>query len=477
MSGIELLMIEMLLRFVDVEGINAFFRDPRATATIIGVAIAVAGGVLGTFLLLRGMALTSDAISHTVLLGIVLAFMIMSGVFAMEPDLSSPWLIIGAAAAGVVTVVLTEVIQGSGLMKQDAALGLVFPFLFALAVIFVSRYVENVHIDEDAVMVGEIGLAWANTESHCIEGCEEVTITREDPRAEISRQCVNCVAEGINPRDPRAEFREVCTNCGSYTPSQAWRAGLISRRPTVVFWPKSVTVSTMTALLAGLFTLLFYKELKVSTFDPDLARSLGIRTKLLNYGLMIVVSLVAVAAFDAVGSILVIAFFIIPPATAYLLTNRLSVMLFLSVLLATASAIWGYDLARGSLFGLLDLPGNWDTSISASMVLMMLLLFFLFLLAAPRLGIVASLLRRTRQRGQFAEMVLLGHIEHHHLRDGVSRLTLAGELGWSEERLTAVLSRSRRRGVVTLDDQEVRLTDRGVRLVQRFRETNPATPA
>ncbi|MFW5811613.1 MAG: hypothetical protein ACOCWS_01425, partial [Alkalispirochaetaceae bacterium] len=157
--------------------------------------------------------------------------------------------------------------------------------------------------------------------------------------------------------------------------------------------------------------------------------------------------------------------------------NRLSVMLFLSVLLATASAIWGYDLARRSLFGLIDLPGNWDTSISASMVLMMLLLFFLFLLAAPRLGIVASLLRRTRQRGQFAEMVLLGHIEHHHLRDGVSRLTLAGELGWSEERLTAVLSRSRRRGVVTLDDQDVRLTDRGVRLVQRFRETNPATPA
>ena len=114
------------------------------------------------------MSLTSDAISHTVLLGIVVAFMVMSSLFGREPSLASVWLIIGAAAAGVATVVLTELIYRSGLVKQDAALGLAFPLLFALAVILVSRFVEDVHLDEDAVMVGEIGVAWANTNSHCL---------------------------------------------------------------------------------------------------------------------------------------------------------------------------------------------------------------------------------------------------------------------------------------------------------------------
>ncbi|MEO0594808.1 MAG: metal ABC transporter permease, partial [Chloroflexota bacterium] len=207
MYGIESMLVDFLLTLFSAEQINSFLRDPQNTATIIGTFIAISGALLGTFLLLRGMALTSDAISHTVLLGIVVAFMVMTSVFGLEPDLSSPWLIIGAALAGVATVVLTELIYQSGLVKQDAALGLAFPLLFAISIILVSRFVEDVHLDEDSVMVGEIGIAWANTNSHCIENCVSVTITPDDPLANLSRQCTNCRDLGISPRDEGAEFR------------------------------------------------------------------------------------------------------------------------------------------------------------------------------------------------------------------------------------------------------------------------------
>lgn len=475
MFAIESLLVDLATRLFEIETINAFFRDPRSTARIVGVFIALAGGMLGAFLLLRGMSLTSDAISHTVLLGIVVAFMIMTGIFAAEPDLSSPWLIIGAAGAGVATVILTEFIQASGLMKQDAALGLAFPLLFALSVIFVSRYVEAVHMDSDAVMVGEIGVAWANTNSHTIGGQEEITITPEDPRAEISRRCTNCLAEGISPRDAGAEFVERCTNCGTYSTAEAWQAGLLDRRPTVVYWPKSVTVTGLMAVLALLFVGLFYKELKLTTFDPSLAASLGYRTKLLSYALMVVVSLVAVAAFDAVGSILVIAFFIIPPATAYLLTNRLSVMLLLSAVFGAAGAFWGYDLAGGSLFGALPLPGEWDTSISASMVLMMLLLFVLVLLASPRYGLVAAASRRLRNRRRFLELVLLGHLANEGARPTIRELMEA--TGWREELLRRLLGRLERRGQIETAEERVSLTEVGHRRVLRFRREELREPA
>jgi len=199
MLQLEQWIIQLLLTFTESEALNLFLRDPQNTATLVGVFIAIAGALLGTFLLLRGMSLTSDAISHTVLLGIVVAFMVMTFGFGQEPDLTSVWLIIGATAAGVATVILTELIYRSGLVKQDAALGLAFPLLFALAVILVSRFIDDVHLDEDAVMVGEIGVAWANTNSHCLDNCATVTINPGEPLAETTRQCTNCRALGISP--------------------------------------------------------------------------------------------------------------------------------------------------------------------------------------------------------------------------------------------------------------------------------------
>ena len=490
MMPLERWLIELLLNIVSREELNAFLRSPQNSAALVGGLIAVSGALLGAFLLLRGMSLTSDAISHTVLLGIVVAFLLMTEFFRVPGDTSSPWLILGASLAGVATVLLTELLYRSGLVRQDAALGLAFPLLFAIAVILVSRYVEDAHLDEDAVLVGEIGLAWANTNSHCFANCESVTITPDHDAAKFALQCRNCRELGISPRDERAIFSETCSNCGLYSPAQAWTAGLLEREPELVFFPKSITVMLLLTLLTLAFVLLFFKELKLSTFDAGLAQALGFRPGALHYALMILVSLVAVGAFNAVGSILVIAFFIIPPATAYLLTDRLSLMLLLSPLIGAAGAIFGYDLARGQLFGFiavadgiaalnrlsgLALPEEWDSSISSSMVLMMFILFLLVWLLSPRYGLASTVIRRAKRRRVFENQVVLAHI-HNHQHTATHEIELnAADLHehfrWSKQKMSRVLTRLRALGYVRILAGNAVLTDRGDRQVHAFRQT------
>lgn len=494
MMILERALIDLLLNIVTREELNAFLRSPQNTATIIGCLIAISGALLGSFLLLRGMSLTSDAISHTVLLGIVVAFLLMTEVFGMEGDTSSPWLILGAALAGVGTVVLTELLYRSGLVRQDAALGLAFPLLFAIAIILVSRFADDVHLDEDAVLVGEIGLAWANTNSHCFENCATVTITSDHAAAKWTRQCSNCRELGISPRDEGAEFVEICSNCGTYSPAQAWSAGLLTDQPQLVFVPKSITVTLVMSLLSVFFVAIFYKELKLSTFDAALAKALGFRPGVMNYALMILVSLVAVGAFDAVGSILVIAFFIIPPASAYLLTDRLSLMLLLSPIIGAAGAIFGYDLARGWLFGIwdvgagialinqslgLDLPSRWDSSISASIVLIMFLFFLLAWIMSPRYGLISTFIRRANQNRRFQNQVVLAHIHNHQFteqREIELRVeTLHKHFRWTPNKMRRVLARLSAMGFVRKVDQLVELTVRGDAQVHEFRKVMLAT--
>lgn len=491
MALLERVFVRFMLLFTSAENLNAFFRIPENTAILVGSLIAVSGAILGSFLLLRGLSLTSDAISHTVLLGIVVAFMIMTAWFGLDPDTSSPWLIIGAAAAGVATVLLTELIHKSGLVRQDAALGLVFPLLFALAVIFVSRYVDDTHMDEDAVMVGEIGVAWANTSSVCLGDCEEIVITPDSPLAEIVRQCTNCRELGISPRDEGAEFVEICTNCGEYSAAAAWSAGLSNTKPELVFWPKSITTLVVLTFLTVLFVVLFFKELKLSTFDSELAHALGFKPTLLTYALMVLVSLVAVGAFDAVGSILVVAFFIIPPAAAYILTDRLMAMLGLSSAIGAASAYFGYDLARGSLFGVFEisrliaainrvfgstLAERWNSSISASIVVMMFLLFLVAWLVSPGYGIVSSLLARRRDRRLFREQVLLGHVYHHqdepNSDDELAVETIHVHTHWTPELCRRVIGSLRARRLITVTDGILALTDAGRNNVEQFRRAS-----
>ncbi|HEX6308749.1 MAG TPA: metal ABC transporter permease, partial [Longimicrobiales bacterium] len=107
---------------------------------LVAIVVSVACALAGVFLVLRRMALMSDAISHTVLLGIVLVFFITR-------DIASPFLVAGAAAMGVATVGLVELLRRTRLVREDASIGLVFPALFSIAVILITRYAGSVHLD------------------------------------------------------------------------------------------------------------------------------------------------------------------------------------------------------------------------------------------------------------------------------------------------------------------------------------------
>lgn len=295
--------------------------SPQIEIQLLAAVVAAACALPGVFLILRRMALLSDAISHSVLLGIVLAFFVVR-------DLGSPVLLLGAAAMGVLTVALVEMMHRTRLVREDAAIGLVFPALFSLGVILISRYAGDVHLDLDAVLLGEIAFA---------------------------------------------PFDRLVVGGRDLGPRGLWVMGSI-------------------LLLNAAAIAVFYKELKLTTFDAALAAALGFSPAVVHYGFMTLVSITAVGAFDAVGSILVIALMIAPPAAVYLLTDRLSAMLLLSVLIGVSSAISGYWLAH-----LLD------ASIAGAMATMAGAHFALALLFAPEQGIVARALRRRRQRAASRE--------------------------------------------------------------------------
>jgi manganese/zinc/iron transport system permease protein len=337
---------------------------------LVALVVAVACALPGLFLVLRRMALMSDAISHTVLLGIVLAFF-------LTRNIASPLLIVGAAAMGVATVALVEVLRRTRLVREDASIGLVFPALFSIAVILITRYAGNVHLDVDAVLLGEIAFA---------------------------------------------PFRRVDI------------AG-------VDLGPRAVWVMGGVLLLNAAFIALLYKELKLSTFDPDLAAALGFSPLLLHYTFMSLVSITAVGAFDAVGSILVVALMIAPPATAYLLTDRLPRMLLLSVLVAAAAAVAGFWTA-------------WyvDASIAGSMATAGGVLFTLAFLFAPERGIISVRRRRERQRWEFAQRMLTIHLLHH---EGTAdselechELHLGEHLRWEPRFAARVVGEAERHGLL-----------------------------
>ncbi len=242
---------------------------------LIASLVAIACAIPGTFLVLRKMALISDAISHSVLPGLVVGFF-------LSHDLNSPLLIVMGTLSGVLTVVLVEYIQKTGLVKEDTAIGLVFPALFSIGVIMIAKNANDVHLDVDAVLLGELAFT---------------------------------------------PFDRLIINDVDFGAKSIWVIG-------------SILLVTVTLLIT------FFKELKISTFDAGLATALGFSPVVIHYGLMTVASVTTVGAFDAVGAILVVALMIAPSATAYMLTNDLKKMLVLSIFFGVFSAIAGYWLAH-----------------------------------------------------------------------------------------------------------------------------------
>lgn len=225
-----------------------------------------------------------DAISHAVLPGIVVAYLV-SGSRAPLP------MLLGAAAFGVLATIVIEALYRKARMQSDAAIGVTFTGLFALGVILISAFAGQVDMDLDCVLFGEI----------------------------------------------------------AYVPLDVWISpGGVNLGPRPVW------------ILGGLFMLvvvmlwLGYRRLLVTTFNPAYAGAVGISTGLWHYLLMSAVSVTTVISFESVGAILVVAFLIVPPATAYLLSRSLPQMLMLTVLLGFLSALGGYYLAwwiDGSIAG------------------------------------------------------------------------------------------------------------------------------
>ena len=215
-----------------------------------------------------------DAISHSVLPGIVIAFLYTG-------DLSSPWLLFGAAVAGLLVTVLIEQIHQRTRIKQDSAIGIAFTSLFALGIVLMGVYTRDVHLDPDCVLEGNISF-----------------IIMEETRQVFGYEV-----------------------------------------PKPLFTMGGVAISTV------LIIVLFYRVLMLSSFDAGLAASYGYLPNVVHYCMMALLSVVVVSAFQAVGAILVIALLILPGATAFLCTHRLKTMLVLAGLHALLSSLGGLYLS------------------------------------------------------------------------------------------------------------------------------------
>jgi manganese/zinc/iron transport system permease protein len=348
---------------------------------LIAVVVAVSCALPGAFLVLRRMALMSDAISHTVLLGIVVAFFVTH-------DLNSPLLLAGAAATGVLTVVLVESLLRTGRVKEDTSIGLVFPALFSVAVILIARHAGDVHLDTDAVLLGELAFA---------------------------------------------PFRRLEIAGRDLGPRTLWAMGAI-------------------LLLNVLAITAFFKELKLTTFDAALATTLGFSPAIVHYGFMSMVSLTVVGAFDAVGSILVVALMIAPPAAAYLLTDRLHVMVVLGAGIGALSAIAGYWIAHAL-----------DASIAGCIAAMTGVAFALALLFAPERGIISVARRRAVQRVEFAQLMLAIHLLNHEGGEAAESREehLEEHLRWEPAFAGRVVRAAERGGVLTRVNGAMVLTPLG----------------
>lgn len=297
---------------------------------VVGVLAAVACALPGTFLVLQRMSLMGDAISHAVLPGLAIAFMVTQ-------TRSSLAMFIGAALAGLLTALLTEWISRLGKVDRGASMGIVFTSFFALGLLLIVRAADHVDLDPGCVLYGAIELTPLDVIWNLSLGGHLLEI----PRAVVVLGLV------------------LCLNLG--------------------------------------FVVLFFKELRLASFDPEMARAQGISVAALYNGLMALVAITTVAAFEVVGSIIVIAMLIVPPSAAYLLTKRLSAMLVLGGLLAGASAFLGH-VAALLVPGWLGFAG---TSTSGMMAVAAGFIFLLALLFSPRDGLISRRSRLKEGKGRY----------------------------------------------------------------------------
>ncbi len=303
---------------------------------------------------------------------------------------------LGAAAAALVTVGLVELLRNTNKVGGESAIGIVFPAMFALGTAAVSRFYANVHLDTDAVLYGNIEFA------------------AFDP----------LIVGGVN-----------------LGPQPLWVMGALT-------------------LINALFVTLFFKELKLATFDAGLAASLGFAPTLIHYALMTMVSITTVGAFTAVGSVLVVAFLIVPAATAYLLTDDLRRMIVYAVAIGAVSAVLGFAVAAAL-----------DASVAGAMATAAGAIFALALLFSPLHGLMPKARRLERQRIQLALEALVVHLRNHEAMPDEEHEAeldhLQHELHWTPAWAGRIVALARSQSLVRERDGQLELTDHGRALAQR----------
>jgi manganese/zinc/iron transport system permease protein len=365
---------------------------------LTAVFASLACGVLGNFLLLRRLSLMGDAISHSVLPGLVIAFLITG-------TRSPIAMFIGAAVAGVLTVAVVELIRRFARLESGAAMGVTFSIFFALGVLLLEQAAaRQVDLDPDCVLHGMLEtIFWF----------------------------------------PPAEW----ASFGSFG--------------TFADTPRQVIITGSMAIIAMLFVTLLFKELRIATFDPALATALGMNATTIHYALMVLVAASTVAAFEAVGSILVIAMLICPAATARLLTDRLRTQVVLSAFISVITAASGYVLGA---FGPIWLGHHSSFSATGMMTAVAGAIFTLTVIFSPSHGVIVRQARRIRLAVSIAREDVLGLLYRfeEYKKGRATRSVLLNSLGRSIVHRLG-LRAAFQHGEVARHGASLMLTDRGRR--------------
>lgn len=303
------------------------FTASDAWALAAACACAAVCAIPGCFLMLRRLSLLGDAISHAVLPGLALAYL-LTGSRDAGP------MLLGAAGAAVVTGALTGALSRVRGVTEDAAMGVVFTTLFAIGVLLISALAARTDLDAGCVLYGEL----------------------------------------LHVPLRRAEV-----------------FGMLIPRAVLV-------LSVVLVVVAGLAAA-FYKELKITTFDPQLAAAMGISPAAVAAGLLAATAASSVASFEAVGSVLVVAMLIAPPATAHLLTDRLGVTLLLAPIIGCVGAVLGYAAAI-----------RLDATPAGCIAGALGVLFAAALVASPRHGVLVRVAHAARLRVRIACEDILGRL-------------------------------------------------------------------
>lgn len=372
---------------------------------VAGSLAALCCGLLGNFLVLRRQSLMGDAISHAVLPGLVAAFLVTS----LRTSLP---MFIGALIAGLVTVALVDLVRRVGRVESGAAMGVVFSIMFALGVVLLEQAAAR-HVDLDA---------------DCVFNGQLETITWFPP-------------------SQWADFWSWSTVLGS----DAGTGGI----------PRQITALAGVTLVVMGFLALFFKELRISSFDPALAGQLGFRPGLLNSVLMALVAAAAVASFEAVGSILVVAMLICPAATARLLTDSLRTQIVISAVVAVASAVAGYVLGAHAPVWM-----GFENGLSAAGMITVVsgALLGAAIVLSPSHGLLAKALRRLRLSSSIAREDLLSmlyRLEELRLPAALTPEQCRDALGAGALASRLAMRRALRRGQIRARDGRLGLEPQG----------------